>query len=504
MNSLHDYLIEARQKFGNRPYITEKQEGAWSSNTFQQIIDSAQDFASMLYEHNLQGKKIAIYAPNSCGWLIADFAVISYTGVSVPLDTKWKYDDVSNALTFTEASALIYSERQKDIIPRLKRKHPDILFISIEKALEIKIKKKKLIPREPNDVCKILFSSGTTGKPKAITLTADNMLSGWQDLSDRIGTAGNAVFVDGVAYVILPFHHIFCFVVILLWNLFAGVNFYLCSSTDKISDELRESKPTILYGVPLIWERIHAKIPSRSLKILRFLLPITDFLMILRIDVRKKLYGKIHEALGGRAIILMNGGAALDPKLRKFYRSVGLPILCGYGLTEAAPIVSADFVGDGDLTAQGKIFSITKVKILEPDKDGRGEIAIKGKSVTACYYKNPVLNKEAFTPDGYLKTGDIGSIGKDNYLFVHGRKKRMILTSNGENVRPEELERELQKHKVIRSATVYQVENQIKARIESSSSRTDIGKIIESINKKQPKYKVIDAFEITNDDERLK
>ncbi|HHX55259.1 MAG TPA: long-chain fatty acid--CoA ligase, partial [Clostridiales bacterium] len=379
---------------------------------------------------------------------------------------------------------LIYSKNKKDIIDKLKTKY-DIIYICIQEnfpdlfAKGYKVLEKKedffdFDEREDDKMCKIVFSSGTTSLPKASMLTQKSILCGWDNLYKRA-----AMNDTDICYLFLPLHHTYAGLCNFLFSTISGKQIYLCSDTKKIVEELQIIKPTVFCAVPLIYERF-SKIADQTGHDLKSL-------------------------FGGNIKYLFSGGAYFDENIRKQYKQAGLNMMEAYALTETSSIFSIQYSNSPNVKSVGTIFENIDVKVINPDENGCGELAVKGDNVCLGYYGNEKATREAFDKDGYFHTGDLGYIDKDNELYLIGRKKRMIITGNGENVDPEEIEQLILDYSEVNKVKVYEDGGIIKASIYISGD--DDGKtIIENVNKLLPKYKQLREYNVLRDsiDTRLK
>ena len=286
-----------------------------------------------------------------------------------------------------------------------------------------------------------MFTSGTTGKGKGVMLSQNAVLSDIADVIPYIDYSRKTVSV-------LPPHHTFGSTVMLLGHVIFGCNIYISSGLRYVQKELKEQKPGHLILVPLYLETFYRKILATvkeqgKEKLLFRMIAMSNGMRRVGIDMRKKLFASVRDAFGGEVHMAICGGAPLNPEIISFFESIGISTLNGYGITECAPIVAVNrsrHVVDGSV---GTVFDIDTVKIEDPNEDGEGEICVMGPNVMLGYYKDEAATAEAIDEDGYFHTGDYGKLDKDNILYITGRKKNLIILSNGKNVYPEEIENEL-------------------------------------------------------------
>lgn len=482
--TIQGILKEDYAKWKDREYIFTRVDGTYRAKTFGQTIYDVLALAEMLLSYGLKNENIAVYGENSYEWMVADLAIMGYVGTNVGIDKEWKEYSVSDAIKRANVKCIIYSNSKKDIIDTLKSKH-DIIYICmqddfyelLEKGYELLKNKQDIFSfeeRDYNKMCRIVFSSGTTGVPKASMLSQKNILCGWDNLYKRAPMNDT-----DVCYLFLPLHHTYAGLCNFLFSTIGGWQIYLCSDTKKIAEELQIVKPTVFCAVPLIYERFYqlALQTGQDLKAL----------------------------FGGNIRYLFSGGAYFNEDIRRAYKDAGLNMMEAYALTETSSIFSIQYSNSPNVKSVGTIFENIDVKVINPDENGCGELAVKGDNVFLGYYGNEKATKEAFDKDGYFLTGDIGYIDENNDLYLTGRKKRMIITDNGENVNPEEIEQLIQRSADISKVKVYEEGGIIKAAVYACED-IDIQTVIENVSQMLPKYKQVKEFHLIRDsiDTRLK
>jgi long-chain acyl-CoA synthetase len=297
-------------------------------------------------------------------------------------------------------------------------------------------------PRNPNDTAVILYTSGTTGRSKGAMLSHANIVS-------NIKGAAAHFRLDSSIHTLsfLPINHVFEQVCGVLLPLSLGGKVSFCESLKKLGENLAEVKPTFFLAVPVVYrmilDRVMKNINSKKVSQLLFSLPLT----------RSIVTAKVRQAFGSGTIFI-SGGAALDPAIAKGMTEFGLSIYQGYGITETSPIISAEQPGAKRLGTIGRTLDQVEVRIDAPNDEGVGEIVVKGPNVMQGYYKNPQATAEVLV-DGWYRTGDLGFLSKDGFLTISGRVKNLIVTPNGKNVYPEEIENELLKSPFIAEVMVY-------------------------------------------------
>lgn len=463
-----DYNIAAllnrgSEKFKNRGYIYEKHNGKYVEKTFSDFTCDVLSFATFLNNKGLTKKNIALYGPNSYNYMVADIAIMGYVGVCVSISKEWKTYDIENVFKKTDIKAMVYDETKEKEVCELKKIFPYILYISLGEVSKKYKSDTKVSPVKSDECSKIIFSSGTTGMPKAIMLSQKNMFANWENLYKRAKLGMN-----DVCYLFLPLSHAYGGICVFLYSLITGMQIYLSSDAKKIFEELREVKPTVFCAVPLIYEKLYSLCMNSEVK------P-EDFLE------------------GNR--FLFSGGAFLKLEIRQYLKNRGINLLHSYGLSETSSIVAVEYSNTTDFDSVGTIFENMDVKTDALNGKDEGEILVRGENVFMGYYN--IAIKDTFDCDGYFHTGDIGYI-KGEKLYICGRKKRTILFSNGENIYPDEIEALFLTYEGITKAKVYEKDGKIFAQIYVNND-TDVKAIVADVNLKLPKYSVVTDYEIICD-----
>lgn len=544
ISDLKDMITKSAKKFGDKPAFKFKtnQPGVFRETTYKEFFDDVNALGTSLIDLGLKNKRVAVISENRYEWGIAYLAVVAGTGIVVPLDKSLPENEIRSLIERSEADAIIYSKKYDAIMKKVKEDDFSNLkyFISMDlekeenKILSQKelIKKgKKLISDGDNRFVEakidnekmsiMLFTSGTTSKSKAVALSHKNLCTNIQDIASMFDIAPGDVMLS-----FLPLHHVFESTVGFLYPIYAGASIAYCDGIRHIAENIKEYKITAMISVPILYESMYKKVmrgiaKKGKLEKVQKGMKISNFLMKLHIDVRRKIFKEIHDLLGGKVRLFINGAAALDPEVEKGFNSLGINMAQGYGLTETSPVLAA---GNGypkysRRGSVGKPFPSVEVKIDNPDSDGVGEIIAKGDSVMLGYYDNDEATKEAIV-DGWFHTGDLGYFDKDGYLFISGRKKSVIVLKNGKNIYPEELEGLIGRVDGVKESFVYGVpannadekESKINAeivydpeRIKEILDTTDEEKIkeymwehIKEINKTMPPYKYIREIIVTD------
>lgn len=455
------------ENFGDKDiyiYLEQKEEKHLS---YKENYERVLYFGTALGDLGLLGKNIALIGDTHPSYMTAFLSIISANGTTVPLDKDLHDDTIIDFMNIAEVEAVVYTEsfnkrliNYRDRLPKVKYFIP-IHDWSEERGADDVIAFNELLTLgkslyeggstvytdiEPDleHTAAILFTSGTTGTSKGVMLTHKNF----------VATANSACKVmdhfckDNLFVDCLPINH--------SYEITAGqLSIQNLGATMAINDSVRNAlrnfakyKPDGLMLVPLYVETMHKKIWAEinkkgMTKTVRALMKVSDGLLKIGIDMRQKFFSQITGALGGRLKYIVVGGAAMSPKIIRDFRSFGIYITEGYGITECSPLVAVNPLGAEKLHSVGPAVECCEVKIDKADDEETGEILVKGDNVMRGYLKNEEATKEVFTEDGWFRTGDIGYMDKDGYIFITGRKKNVIILSNGKNVFPEELEEHL-------------------------------------------------------------
>ena len=418
-------------------------------NKFRQDLDA---LGAYLISKGLKDKRIVVIGPNSYHWLVAYYATVINVGVVVPLDKGLPEEEIINSLIKCKADAIIYDEALEmdfeKIATEVKKSGVNISELipmsdfSQEKmpgyvALIDKYKSEfKVIDKHAVDI--ILFTSGTSATAKAAQLTQRNIASTIAAMRKV-----EPIYEDDVEMILLPLHHAFGNQGVLMFISNGATNVF-CSGLKYVQKELKEYGVTAFFCVPLIIESMINKVLKTAekegkLAKLETGRKISKGLMKLGIDVRRKLFKDVIDGLGGKLRFLISGAAALDPKILDYATDFGILTVQGYGLTETAPTIASESYFFRKPGSVGHAMPGVEVMINNPDEDGIGELYAKGPNIMKGYLDDDEANKEVFI-NGWFNTGDLARIDEEDYIFLTGRKKNVIVLKNGKNIYPEEIE----------------------------------------------------------------
>lgn len=479
------------------------------SKTFGDVYHDMNALKYWMSSRGIQNRHIALTGENSYQWLIAFLAVVNGGNVAVPIDKSLPEGEMLRLLKEADVSMVFCSDSCKNIFsgPESAGGTKELEIVTFDELETFSDRAGSTGSRreawgwntgERNDgpsdrdgstdrCCCIFFTSGTSGKAKGACLSQKNLVS-------EITSACRMVELGGNTVSLLPFHHAFGLVEGILAVFQHGYEIYINQSLRTVMLSLKKQKPQHLFLVPLYVETFHRQIWAEAKKqvrdqTLRRMMQISDVLLKAGIDLRRKLFSSVQEAFGGKLEYIICGGAALDPFYVREFRSWGIEILNGYGTTECSPCVAVNrnlFHRDGTV---GMPLPGVEVEAA-PD----GEIRIRGDIVMQGYYKDPEATA-AVLQDGWYATGDLGYLDRDGFLILTGRKKNLIILSNGENVSPEELEAAVSRDSGVREVLVYEQDRQIVAEIypeESCMGDEDyFHRLLRKVNKNFPVHKRI-------------
>ena len=483
----------------------------------------------------LKGKRIALISENRYEWEVAYLSVCCGTGVVVPLDKALPEGEIESLIIRSEVEAIFYSKKYDQIMSNIQKRGNTRLkyFISMDlekndfnkfSQNEITQKGQELM-NEGNrefldakinneEMSIMLFTSGTTNVSKAVMLSHKNICTNVQDIADVFEINENDRFLS-----FLPLHHTFECTVGFLYPISSGSAIVFSKGVRHISEELKKYQITAMIAVPALVERMYDKMMKSiedkgKLPKVKQAIKISNLMQKVGIDLKKKLFYEIHKGVGEYLRIIVVGGAPLTPQKEKGFWDLGFNVLQGYGLTETSPVIAAELTKQKRLASIGKKMPSVEVKIDEPDEKEIGELVVKGESVMMGYYANDEANKESFTEDGWLRTGDLAKIDKDGYIYISGRKKFVIVLKNGKNVYPEELEILINESDLIKESMVFgnpdkdgdvslSDKDYIKSNfgeISEEEIKEKIWNWVKEVNTKMPKYKYIKKLILTDED----
>jgi len=521
-------------KFPNRICFTKFSPNRFSL-TYKEVYDFSLNISSYLRDNGLKkGDKVAINGKNSIEWAIAYLSINFAGGVVVPLDNQLTIKKVKQLSEYSDCKFFL---GDKNILESLDKTYPQYLDTynlcltlqgKSEKYKSMMIVKPKKILKisegNENDVAAILFTSGTTGNEKGAVLTQKNIVSDVYQAKDKQFLQLDE---NDILYALLPLHHSYCCTAVLLVSITFGCECVFGHGiiVSRMVNDLSKGKVTVFMGIPLLYNKLLAGMMKEVKKkgfitntVVHTLMFINGFFKkyFKKNPFRKFFDDKLLSKVGfAHNRILICGAGPLSPKVFKQYQQLGLDFIQGYGLTETSPILALNPVSKFKIDSVGKMFALVDTKILNPDSTGVGEIAVKGPNICQGYYKDEKNTKKLFNEEGYLKTGDLGYLDKENYLYLKGRAKNIIVTEGGKNVYPEEIEDLFQLHPQIDQilvrgyqekkdvpaecieAVIYPSEDYFKEKVEKVQDEID--EVIKLVNKELSGYKKIGKVTIVDE-----
>lgn len=530
----------AKQYASNIAFILKHKkdkEITYENITYKKLLEDINAFGTKLYEMGFKNKRIAIVGRNRYEWVIAHLANLLGGIVSVPLDKELQVDELESCLERSKADVVVFDEKYVENIEEIKRRGNTNLqeYICMTEKdgysnfWDLKEKGKKLLKQGEKEYTKVkidedkmailLFTSGTTSKSKAVMLSQHNIASNVYAmlLVERfLPTDVNLAF--------LPFHHIFGSTEMIVM-LASGLATAFPDGLRYVAQNLKEYKVSLFVGVPLLVEAIYRNIEKEiekqgKTKLINMAKKISNILLKFHIDIRKRLFKPVLDALGGHMRFIISGGAPLDKRVAQGFNELGIELAQGYGLTETSPVIAAENAYKKRSGSIGFPMDNIELEIVDKDENGIGELRVKGPNVMLGYYDNEEETRKVIR-DGWFYTGDLGYIDKDGFIFLTGRQKDMIVLKNGKKVFPEELEVLINRLDLVEECIVYGMpdekdKNDLKLSVKvvynkdvakekyPNATEDELRKVIwekiKEINKTFPPYKYIKNMILTDEE----
>ncbi len=549
LDSLKDIVNKRFDLYLDKVAFIEKEPNRreFTNITYKEIKDKINGLGTyLLNDLNLKGEKIAIIGENSSRWYVSYMAIACGVGIVVPIDKGLPENEILNLIIRSGVKAIIYSSRRSELIQRIKEKLPeDIIYIDMNKkesddeglAFDRLIEKgldaintgndsyiNMPIDKEAFNI--LLFTSGTSDKAKGVMLSHKNLCSNIYSCSCVVPTFGNYTCLS-----ILPLHHTYEFTLDYLFMTAAGGTIGICQGLKYFNKDIKVIKPDFILAVPAFIERIN-KVIEKGIKdsgkenIIKSVKKVANGFSKFGIDFRRKVFSKVHENLGGNLKYLFCGAAPLDLELITKMEGYGFKFLQGYGLTETSPLVSGTSLKCDASGTVGKAVEDVDIRIdLSGNADETsniGQIIVKGNNVMLGYYDDEVETNKVLK-DGWFYTGDLGYFDLRGNLVITGREKNVIVTSNGKNIFPEELENLINKIPLVSESMIYGKRKSDKSKDVIIAARVTLDKEeleyrfgdnipsdeiiyklisedIKKVNRMMPSYKSIKELEIKKDD----
>ena len=534
------------EKYKDNIYILERpnhdHKAKFEEFTYERFGNDAINLGTGLMKYlNLSNERIIIIGENTYYWYVSYFSILCGVGIAVPVDKELPNNEIENVIKRSHAAAVIYSKKKKDAIDKIKDNLPMVKYfiemnsndgvqgrdVGIEHVIA---EGKKLtdagnteymdVEIDPEEFKFLIFTSGTTSQAKGVMLCHRNLAENVNAVSKYV-----KIYERDRFFSVLPLHHTYESSIGALLPFANGSSVAICGGLRYIVPDMQEAKPTAMLAVPLLVESLYKKInqsieKSGKAGLVNSMLHLTNALKSVGIDIKRKVFKEIYDNLGGNMRIIVSAAAPIDKKIGKWVQDIGIEFLQGYGLTETAPIAALTPECDPRVGSVGLPVNCAQIKIHNPNENGEGEIWIKSQTLMLGYYEDEEATKEV-VHDGWFNSGDIGYQDKDGYVYVTGRSKNVIVTQNGKNIYPEEIELLLSKVPEIQECMVYgkEVEGEkeliISAKVIPNMeeierlhgkdlSEEEIHKIIwnkiKDVNKSLTSYKAIKNLELKHDE----
>ena len=527
--NIKEIIYNSAEKYKNNIAFIVKHKNEneikYENITYERLLNEINCLGTKFYDLGFKGKRIALVGRNKYEWVLAHLANQLGGIVSIPLDKELQVDELESCLVRSKADVVIYDEKYIDKIEEIRKRNTSESLKEYIKLSDIPLLVelgKYLIEEgtteyinakiDNNKMSILLFTSGTTSKSKAVMLSQKNIASNvyaMQLVEDFRSTDVNLAF--------LPFHHIFGSTATIVM-LAAGMATAFPDGLRYVAQNLKEYKVSLFVGVPLLIEAIYRKVEEGiekqgKQKVVSVAKKVSNGLRKVNIDVRRKIFKSIIDELGGAMRFIVSGGAPLDKEVAKGFNDLGITLTQGYGLTETSPVLSAENFKKIRYGSIGIPMDNIELEIVDKDENGIGELRAKGPSVMLGYYENEEATKEVLK-EGWFYTGDLGYIDEDGFVFITGRKKDMIVLSNGKKVFPEEIEVLINRLDLVKESMVYGMpiedKNDVKLSVkivydtEKTEGMTEkeikekLWNEIKEINKTFPPYKYIKNMIITD------
>ena len=473
-------------------------------------------------------------------------AMLCGVGIAVPVDKELPVNEIENVIKRARATAVIYSTKKADVIKKVEDKLPQVKYFiqmnSDDKLVGREVgfntiieQGKKIIEKGDNSFTKIeidpeefkvlIFTSGTTSNSKGVMICNKNLAQNINAVNPYVKIHETDRFFS-----ILPLHHTYESTIGFLLPVARGSSIAVCQGLKYIVPNLKETKPTALLAVPLLIENLYKKInqtidKSGKTAMVNSMMQITNALKNVGVDIKKTVFKEIYENLGGKLRFVVSAAAPIDPKVGKWMQDLGIIFLQGYGLTETAPIAALTPQYDTRVGSAGKAVVCAELKIDNPNEKGEGEVLIKSETLMLGYYEDQKATDEVIETDEegnrWFHSGDVGYLDKDGFLYITGRIKNVIVTQNGKNIYPEEIELMLGNIPEIKECMVYgkevegekeliitakvipnleEIQKEHKGELTDEQIHDIIWEKIKEVNHKLTSYKAIKKLEIKKDE----
>lgn len=538
ITDLKDMLNKTKEIYADKPaYKIKIEEGKYHVISHKEVREMVDSLGIALIDMGLKDKRIAVIGENRYEWEIAYLSIVCGTGIVVPLDKSLPENELNAVIERSQVEAIFYSKKYESILTKIKYRKQNKLkhLISMDYEQNVKgiysqkelINKGKMLIEKGNrefidakidskKMSIMLFTSGTTDSAKVVALSHQNICSNLMDIGSILDVTSEDTLLS-----ILPIHHVFECTVGFLFSLYKGAQTVFCDGLRHVVENLNEYKVTVMACVPAIYERIFAILRKQIEKQGRLeeILQKEEQLKNASMEERKEAFKDIHTMIGGKIKLFISGAASLDTKIEEKYRLLGINLVQGYGLTETSPVVAIGTNKEHKIGSVGKAVPSDEIKLIHVNKDGIGELIVKGPNIALGYQGDEKATKEVLK-EGWFHTGDLAKIDEEGYLFICGRKKNVIVLKNGKNIFPEEMETLVNKIEGVKESLIFgkkQSEDKENVKINALivydkekvkevykvETQEEIQKAIfekiKEINFTMPKYKAIRGIQLTEE-----
>ena len=547
-NSIKEIFEYSTKTYASKEFILEKfdPKGKYEQISYEQFGKEVIGFGTALNRIlKLENRpRIMILSETTYDWYVSYVTLLCGDAIAIPTDKELPENELENVIKRSKTDVIIYSEKKADSVKKIMDKFPQIkYFIKMYSKDELQNKTVGMqylinegikfvnsgddyfarMEADPDEFKVLLFTSGTTSNAKGVMLSSRNLAE-----NINAATAYAKVYPEDRFFSVLPLHHTYESTIGFLLPMAWGSSIAVCQGLKHIVPNMLESKPSVLISVPLLIENLYKKINASIKKagkdgLVGSMLHITNALKVVGVDVKRKVFSDIYENLGGNLRFIVSAAAPIDAKIGKWVEDIGIIFLQGYGLTETAPIAALTPEYQPKVGSAGKAIPKGEIKIEAPNENGEGEVLIKSPTLMIGYYEDEKATNEVIeiiNGERWFHSGDIGYLDKDGFLFITGRSKNVIVTQNGKNIYPEEIEILLAQIPEIKECMVYgkQDENdptnkeliisvkvipnldKIGKDLTDEEIREIIWPKIKEINKKLTSYKAIKNLEIKHDE----
>lgn len=540
LRDLRDLIYQSEKLYADRPaFEVKNSKGEHYEITYKQYSNEIKALGTALVDMGLSGEKIAVGGDNSYEWCLSYMATVTGVGVIVPVDKELLFDDINNILNVSDVKLFFCDKKLAKKLEERKdeiKKDLTIVMMHTEKEegvlniTDLVTKGKELLEGgdrrfldaeiDPDAMCSLLFTSGTTGMSKGVMLCHRNFCY-------EVMAAMSIIKIspEDCGISMLPLHHTYESTIILFFAPYCGAKVTFCDGFRYVLKNMKEFNPSVFVAVPLLLETVHRRLMKKvaerphGLTLFKVGSVLVKAASKVGIDLKKVFFKEIIDTFGGNMRLIICGAAPINPQILKDFEAFGIQIIFGYGLTECAPLAILNHDKLHLAESVGEVIPGSEAKIINPDENGVGEICVKGDMVMLGYYNNPEETAKVIDKDGFLHTGDLGYMDKKGRFYISGRSKNVIVTNNGKNIFPEELEYHLGTNPLVEESLVLEDTNKkgepiVAARIfpnfeeikeqygkaEDEISDKELKDIMENVvdgvNEKLPSYKKIVSFKI--------